>query len=120
MIILGIGSDIIEIKRISDGINRRKGFIEKLFSETEREYFKIKNNNPQTIAGYFCAKEAVVKSIGTGFGEISPLDVAIGHYPNGKPYAVIKKMPEVKFMISISHCKEYAAANAVAYNTNSH
>lgn len=115
MIILGIGTDILEISRINQAVSQRSGFAERLFNQEELAYFEKRNNQPQTITGYFCAKEAVAKAIGTGFTDITPKDIHIGNYENGKPYAKIPKIPDVKFLVSISHCKEYATATAIAY-----
>ena len=106
---IGIGTDIVEIRRIADAIERSEKFVTKIFSDVEIDYFKTKKNSPQTIAGCFCAKEAVIKAVGTGFG-----DITIHHEPNGRPYAMVESMPDVTVMLSISHCKEYATATAYA------
>ena len=61
--IQGIGTDIIEVQRIAKAIERNGNFILKGFTKSEQEYFRIRNNNPHTIAGIFAAKEAVFKAI---------------------------------------------------------
>ncbi|MCX7905065.1 MAG: holo-ACP synthase, partial [Caloramator sp.] len=62
--IVGIGTDIIEIERIKRAIERNRLFINKIYTENEIEY--LKNKNTESYAGYFCAKEAVAKALGTG------------------------------------------------------
>lgn len=115
MIITGLGTDIIEIFRIEKLVSKGSEFTEKIFNKSETEYFKIKKNACQTIAGYFCAKEAVAKALGTGFSGLSPKDIVISNDDFGKPTATVKTHPDTLFMLSISHCKEYAAATAIAY-----
>src|ERR1700690_3405024 len=85
--ILGIGNDIIEIDRIRKSIDTHGlRLISKLFSTKEQDYcLKYKDPVPH-FAGRFSAKEAVVKALGTGFGEhASWLDIEILNDPSGKP-----------------------------------
>ena len=114
MIILGNGIDIIEIKRISAAIDRRPRLILHIFTEAEQKYFAIKKNNPQTIAGCFAAKEAVVKALGIGFRNVKPSDVELTWDSLGKPIARVKKFSNIVFLTSISHSKEYAVASVIA------
>lgn len=113
MEILGIGTDIIEISRIKESMEKGT-FLEKVFCESEIKYIKSKANPYQTASGYFCAKEAVVKALGTGFCGISHKDICVSNDEKGKPCVTVSKYPDVKFMLTVSHCKEYAAATAIA------
>ena len=65
--IIGIGTDIIEINRIEKVMMRTSSFIEKSFTSNEIEYFKLKGLKGNVIAGNFAAKEAISKALGTGF-----------------------------------------------------
>lgn len=120
--IKGIGVDIIEIKRIDKAIKSNDRFLEKLFTNNEIGYFNNINRNLNTIAGSFAAKEAIVKAMGTGIRGFKWRDVEIVRDELGKPQVVLygnaKKIAEEamisNIMISISHCKEYAVAQAVA------
>jgi len=114
MIILGNGIDIIEIKRISAALERRPRLFLRIFTEVELQHFTLKKNNPQTIAGCFAAKEAVVKSLGTGFRAVKPNDVELTWDMLGKPIATVKKISDITFLTSISHSKEYAVASVIA------
>jgi len=115
MEIIGIGTDIIEIERFKT-VN--EAFMQRCFTKRERERFK----NIENIAGCFAAKEAVVKALGTGFSNFRPSNVEIVHNEAGKPevtlYASAAKTAETakikKIMLSISHCKTYATATAIA------
>ena len=117
--ILGIGMDIIEINRIKEASNTR--FMERIFTEGERHYLKMRNNNIYTIAGSFSAKEAVAKALGTGIGRVSWRDIEIVHDNDGKPYVKLHNMAKShmdaiggeRVYISISHSREYAVAQAI-------
>ena len=69
MMIKGIGVDIVEIERFRRAVERRgRRFLEKIFTEEEMEYcFSMKDPYPH-LAGRFCVKEAVLKSLGLGIG----------------------------------------------------
>jgi holo-[acyl-carrier protein] synthase len=117
--IYGIGTDIIEISRIAKAM-QKKTFFNKAFTKLEKSYIISKTKSaPQSAAGIFVAKEAVVKALGTGFScTVKPSDVEISHDSLGKPIANIVNdidlTKKIKFHVSISHCKEYATAFAIA------
>lgn len=118
--ILGIGNDIIEIERIRKTIDRYgHRIISRLFTEKEQEYcFKYKDSVP-SFAGRFSVKEAVVKALGTGFGEhVSWLDIEVLNDPLGKPSVyfssrLASRVRGTVMMVSISHCRAYVTATAV-------
>ncbi|WP_058486264.1 holo-ACP synthase [Defluviitalea phaphyphila] len=119
--IIGIGTDIIEIKRIEEAIKKNSRFIKKCFTEKERILFKEKKNKIQTIAATFAAKEAVAKALGTGFRNFEFYDIEILRDKKGKPLVflyrnakeILKKFKRPQVLVSISHCKDYAIAYAV-------
>ncbi|NLK20652.1 MAG: holo-ACP synthase [Epulopiscium sp.] len=120
--IVGIGTDIIEIRRIEEAIKRNPKFTNKCFTKEEQELFKDKNNSIQTIAGTFAAKEAVVKAMGTGFRGFGIQDIEILRDKKGKPYVnsysnarlIFNELNIADVLISISHCRDYAVAYALA------
>lgn len=117
--VLGIGTDIVEIDRISKVFTNQKK-IDKCFTKLEQKY--LIGRNMQSFAGNFCAKEAVAKALGTGFREFWFTDIEILRDKNSKPFVnlynkafIISKKLEIEIIhISISHCKNYATATAVA------
>ena len=117
--IIGIGTDIIEINRIERAINSNKNFIKKVFTEKEIEMFNKRNMRSEVIAGNFAAKEAISKALGTGIKGFSLVDIAILRDEFGKPIAhlsnVIEKIinKEYRLNISISHNKTSAIAFAI-------
>lgn len=121
---LTVGTDIIEIDRILAAIEKRgKTFLDRLFTEEEQRYcddYRDQKRRAASYAGRFAAKEAVVKALGTGFGkEVSWHDITISRTVKGKPIATLsstiqKQFPGIKLEISISHCRNYATAVAIA------
>ena len=119
--IYGTGTDIVQISRIEKAL-KKESFVKKCFTENEIIYLKSKNFSPETAAGIFAAKEAVSKALGTGFRGFMPQDLEILHTENMKPYVNLLPKAEKTAVdlgvnnihISISHCKDYALAFAVA------
>ena len=117
--IIGIGTDIIEIDRIEAAINNNKNFIKKVFTEKEIEMFNKRNMRSEVIAGNFAAKEAVSKALGTGIRGFSLIDIEVLRDEFGKPVAYLNNVIEniinkkYKLNISISHNKTSAIAFAI-------
>ena len=115
--IRGVGTDMVKIARFKD-MPPRLG--ERLFTAGEREYIK---QRPQTAAGIFAAKEAVVKALGTGFRGFWPAEVEIWHTPAGAPRVrllgtalkIARRLARGRYRVhvSITHERDVAAAFAV-------
>ncbi|KPU43403.1 holo-[acyl-carrier-protein] synthase [Oxobacter pfennigii] len=122
MSIKGTGIDIIEIERIKNAADKNSTFLIKVFTMAEIEYFREKKLSPMNIAGNFAAKEAVLKALGTGLREMGWKDIEIMRDELGKPFVVLcnnalniaKSRGIDTIHISISHCRDYAVAQAVA------
>lgn len=118
--ILGIGSDIIEVERIEALLSRYKDrFLQRIFTPYEQAYcFRYRNPAPH-LAGRFAAKEAVAKALGTGLSQnLTFLDIEIGREASGKPIVLLSSTAREAFsnpqlFITISHCRHYATAYAV-------
>lgn len=120
--IKGLGVDIIEISRIERAIERNPRFLKKIYTDCELESVSDKGNYSTSLAGYFAAKEAVSKSLGLGIRNMNWNDIEIKKDLHGKPYIKLhnnaKKIAYSKhiceILISISHSKENAIAQAIA------
>lgn len=117
--VIGVGTDIIEIDRVERAINNNKNFISKVFSKKEIEMFNKRNMRSEVIAGNFAAKEAISKALGTGIKGFSLTDIEVLRDEFGKPVAhlndVIENIINKKYRlnISISHNKTSAIAFAI-------
>jgi len=124
MIIHGIGIDVVEVERIEAAItNLGDAFLDRLFTVREREYCGKQKRPALHYAARFAAKEAVSKALGTGIGgQAGWLDIEVERAESGAPkmiftgraadFLAAEGIAEVQ--VSLSHAKEYAAANAVA------
>ncbi len=87
--ILGLGSDICDIRRIEAAIARYgTRFLERVFTETERAKAMRRTEKIQaaTFAKRFAAKEAAAKALGTGFRRgVFFSDLGVVNLPGGKP-----------------------------------
>lgn len=118
--ILGIGNDIVEVARIKMVLARHpQRFLDKVFTPNEQEYCLKRKDPAIHLAGRFAAKEAVVKSLGTGFSEgLTWLDIEILNDPKGKPFVSASPfarelLGNSSIEISLSHCHKYATAVAI-------
>lgn len=115
--ILGIGTDIIEIDRIDKAVERNSKFLEKMFTKKEVEFFKERNFKAETIAGSFSVKEAVSKALGTGIRNFAFNDIEVLRDDLGKPEVTLSKkivnifnLNNIKIHASISHNNDTAIA----------
>lgn len=108
--ILGIGTDIIEVSRIRKSLERfGDDFLKHILTEEEITYAKKFKYPYQHYAGRFAAKEAIFKAVGDP--KLSWHDVTIMNDKEGKPFCKHRKSGFKKKMhISISHSKNYATA----------
>jgi holo-[acyl-carrier protein] synthase len=85
--ILGIGSDIIDIRRIERTLDRYgERFVERCFTEVERRKSDRRANRAASYAKRFAAKEACAKALGTGFSRgVFWRDLGVVNLPSGKP-----------------------------------
>lgn len=118
--VLGIGIDIIEIYRVGKSIDNPV-FMDKVYTLNEQEYLRERKNNPSTAAGYFAAKEAAAKALGTGFGKVKWTEIEVIRDENGKPgirlygnaKSVMGSMGGSSILVSISHSRENAIAQVI-------
>ncbi len=109
-----VGIDILNVNRMEKIKNKEK-FMKNIFNEKEIEYIQKKNNNNQTIAGLYCAKEAFLKAIKKGIDTYSLKDIEISHNNDGAPFIILhneleKEYKNINISLSISHDGDYATA----------
>src|SRR2546421_11103160 len=85
--ILGIGSDITDIRRIEKVIERHgERFLSRIFTEVERAKAERRARSVETYAKRFAAKEACSKALGTGMrGGVWWRDMGVVNLPSGRP-----------------------------------
>jgi holo-[acyl-carrier protein] synthase len=117
MKIFGIGTDIVNIKRIEKIlIKQKKFFINKIFTKKELNQLNLQSKSlASSIAKKFAAKEAFAKAFGTGFGkDLSFKDIEIFNKKSGQPYIQTNKKKFSKFKYKLSLSDDYPWAIAFA------
>ena len=122
--IVGIGTDIVECIRIRRMIDvHGELFLHRVYTDREIRYCQSRRHAAEHFAGRWAAKEAVLKALGTGWRRgISWRDIEIRNDPSGQPKVAVrgeakeiaKKMQLEDMLITVSHCRTYATAFALA------
>lgn len=123
ILIVGLGTDIIEIVRIGEMIDRHgESFLNRIYTPEEIRYCQKRKHCNEAFAGRWAAKEAVMKVLGTGFVRgIGWQDIEILAQKNGRPFVSMqggagehaRKIGIEEILITISHCRAYATATAI-------
>jgi holo-[acyl-carrier protein] synthase len=128
MQIYGLGTDIVECARIARVIEKHGDlFLRRIFTPGEIDYCHGKKRSTEHFAGRWAAKEAIFKALGTGWrGKVQWTDFEVRRDDLGKPtvhvagtskdFLIEERIADI--LLSMSHCREYATATALALGTN--
>ncbi|MEO6491037.1 MAG: holo-ACP synthase [Ferruginibacter sp.] len=117
--IYGIGIDLVEVNRVAEKIDKKAGFRELVFAQSEIDYCETKKNKFEHYAGRFAAKEAFFKAIGTGWRDGTAFnEIEVTNDDSGKPSisflgktaSAIAKLNLGKIAVSVSHVSSMATA----------
>ena len=121
--ILGIGTDIVEVVRIERMIQRHsESFARRVLSPKEQIILSKRKDRSQFCAGRWAIKEAFSKALGTGIGKDCAMhEISTENDSSGRPIVVLTGTALISFQklggknihVSISHEKNYACANVV-------
>lgn len=124
MRIIGMGTDIVETLRIAQMIERHgELFLRRVYTQREIEYCSGRKAATQHYAGRWAVKEAVLKSLGTGWSRgIQWVDMEVVNDATGRPRLILdgvalelsRQMGINEVMITLSHCRTHATATALA------
>lgn len=89
--IIGIGSDLIDIRRVEKTLERfGDRFVERIFTDIERRKSEARRMRAASYAKRFAAKEACSKALGTGFRRgVFWRDMGVVNLPSGQPTLVL-------------------------------
>ncbi|MFQ5708603.1 MAG: holo-ACP synthase [bacterium] len=115
--VLGIGIDLVDVKRIDKLIQVWGAkFTSKLFTQNEIDYCAGKHNGAECFAARFAAKEALAKALGHGWCKhFRWTDVEICRAPSGQPSFKVGGITQglvanKHVLLSLSHTRRQAAA----------
>jgi holo-[acyl-carrier protein] synthase len=123
--VLGVGTDLIETKRIEVSIDRfGERFLERVFTTGEIAYcLRKKKNAAESFAARFAAKEAGAKALGTGISRgVTWKELEVRREANGRPTLHLSgraaelagAMGVRRMQLSLTHSRELAMAVVVA------
>ena len=118
-----IGTDITEVCRIRELMNRRPEFRPTVFTPREIDYCESKRRTFEHYAARFSAKESVMKAMGRGWLQgLEWTDIEIARRASGEPFivagsslqAAMQQLGLSRFVVSLSHCSTHATAVVIA------
>src|SRR5262249_14315403 len=119
--IRGVGLDMVDVTLLSDLLSDGgQDFVDAYWTVTEQADSR---NQPEHLAGRWAAKEAVMKCLEAGVGDVDPIDIEIVTLPSGAPRVVLRGRPAAiaddrgvdEWHVSITHEAGWAAAIAIAH-----
>jgi holo-[acyl-carrier protein] synthase len=120
--LIGIGNDLVDIDRFRKALERTPSLRERLFTDEERSYADARADPTERYAVRFAAKEAVMKALGVGLGEIQMRDIEVQRAESGAPQLVLHGTAAElaaargvrQWLITLSHSDTVAQAIVVA------
>ena len=119
---IGIGVDLVEVERFRTSIERTPGILDRCFTVDERAYAEKRRDPAERFAVRFAAKEAVMKALGVGIGEVNLRDIEVVREEGGRPSLVLHgtaaaraaELGVTDWLLTMTHTATMAEAIAVA------
>lgn len=121
MDIVGIGVDLVDVARVASILERRKTFVERVFTPPEIAYCERQANPAESYAARWAAREACRKALG-GVRDMRWHDVRVDRAPTGAPALVLEgavkaradRLGVTEVKVALTHERRMAAAFCVA------
>ena len=120
--IFGIGTDLVDVERLAEKLEKKAGFKELVFSADEITYCEVRTFKYEHYAARFAAKESFLKAIGTGWSKGTAFN-EIEIYNNeegttelrflGSTAKTVEGLQAGKIFVSLSHTKTMASAMVI-------
>jgi holo-[acyl-carrier protein] synthase len=123
--IVGLGTDIVEVARFRLAMERTASLVDRLFSPEERQYASGQHDPAKSLAARFAAKEALMKALGVGLGDVDFHDVEVVRHESGAPSLEVRGRAHqlasdrgvTSWLLSLSHTETTAMAVVIAVGT---
>jgi holo-[acyl-carrier protein] synthase len=120
--VIGIGLDTVDIERFRGVLARTPRLKQRLYLPDERAYCELRNDPTERYAVRFAAKEAVMKALGCGLGDIAMIDIEVVRAESGAPsvrlhgsaLARASALGVTRWLLTLTHTDREAQAIAVA------
>ncbi|HET9091140.1 MAG TPA: holo-ACP synthase [Acidimicrobiales bacterium] len=119
---IGVGIDLVELRRFRQVLARRPGVAGRLFTEAERGSLAARRDPVPGLAARFAAKEAAMKALGVGIGAVSFRELEVRRLESGAPRLEVSgraaelagRLGVESFHLSLTHTEETASAVVIA------
>jgi holo-[acyl-carrier protein] synthase len=120
---IGIGTDLVDLDRFRDSLDRAPGLIARLFCTDEQAYAERRTDPTERYAARFAAKEAVMKALGVGLGACEFTDIEVVRDADsgapsvrlhGRAAALADAQGVSRWLLTLTHSATSAHAIAVA------
>jgi holo-[acyl-carrier protein] synthase len=120
--VIGIGNDLVDLDRFRAVLERTPTIVERVFTDAEQEYARLRQDPTERFGARFAAKEATMKALGVGLGEVVMRDIEVLRADSGAPSLLLHGTAATmavergvqRWMITISHTDHLAQAVVVA------
>jgi holo-[acyl-carrier protein] synthase len=122
--VIGLGTDLIEIERIEHSVARfGQRFLERVFTPGEIAYCHAKKGSAESFAARFAAKEAGAKALGTGISRgVSWKEFEVKRKPgqrpelhlSGRAAEIARELGVKRMSLSLTHSRQMSMAVVVA------
>ncbi len=120
---IGIGTDLVDLDRFRDALDRTPGLVPRLFCEAEQAYAERRHDPTERFAARFAAKEAVMKALGVGLGAVEFTEIEVVRDDDsgapslalhGRAAALADERGVSRWLLTLTHSETTAHAIAVA------
>jgi holo-[acyl-carrier protein] synthase len=120
--VIGIGTDLVEVERFRTVLARTPTLADRVFTPDERAYADRKRDPIERYAVRWAAKEAVMKALGVGLGEVDFHDIEVVRAESGEPSVLLRgraakvaaERGVTRWLLTMTHTDSAAHAIAVA------
>jgi holo-[acyl-carrier protein] synthase len=120
--IIGIGTDLVDLDRFRTVLDRTPRIVARLFTEGEQAYACGRRDPTEPLGARFAAKEAAMKALGVGLGEVDFRDVEVARLDSGAPVLRVhgraaeraRALGVTRWLVTLSHTAHLAQAVVVA------
>ncbi len=119
---IGIGVDLVEVDRFRRALVRTPRLVDRCFAPDEVAYAQRRRDPAERFAVRFAAKEAVMKALGVGLGEVRLVDIEVRRVASGAPSILLHgtaasraaSLGVARWLLTMTHTAHHAEAIAVA------
>lgn len=120
--VVGIGTDLVDIDRFRAVLRRTPSMTDRLFTAGEQTYAARATDPAPRLAVRFAAKEATLKALGFGLGQMRMVDIEVVRADDGRPELVLHGAARSaaaghgvrRWLVSLSHTDHLAQATVIA------